>query len=74
MPLKIARLRQWCEDINRVQTNVEYDFIYVDEESFEKFKPATFRQLLEGFKEYKSAEHVNTARIHEITSSNLLPF
>jgi type III restriction enzyme len=55
VPLKMARLWQWCEDINRVQTEVEYDFIYVDEESFEKFKPSSFRQLLEGFKEYKGA-------------------
>ncbi|PKO22619.1 MAG: type III restriction endonuclease subunit R [Chloroflexi bacterium HGW-Chloroflexi-1] len=52
-PLKMARLRQWCEDINRAQTDVEYDFVYVDEESFEKFNPASFRQLLEGFTEYK---------------------
>ena len=53
VPLKMARLRQWCEDINRVQTDVEYDFVYVDEESFEKYKPTSFKQLLEGFKEYK---------------------
>jgi len=53
VPLKMARLRQWCEDVNRVQTDVEYDFVYVDEESFEKYKPTSFRQLLEGFKEYK---------------------
>ncbi len=53
VPLKMARLRQWCEDINRVQSAVMYDFVYVDEESFEKFKPSSFRQLLEGFKEYK---------------------
>ena len=52
-PLKMAQLRQWCEDINRVQTDVEYDFVYVDEESFEKYKPTSFRQLLEAFKEYK---------------------
>ena len=51
VPLKMARLRQWCEDINRVQTAVEYDFVYVDEESFEKYKPTSFRQLLEAFKE-----------------------
>ncbi len=56
VPLKMARLRQWCEDINRVQTDVEYDFVYVDEESFEKYKPTSFRQLLEGFKEYKVSE------------------
>lgn len=53
VPLKMARLRQWCEDVNRVQKVVEYDFVYVDEESFEKYKPTSFRQLLDGFKEYK---------------------
>jgi len=26
VPLKMQRLRQWCEDINRVQRYVEYDF------------------------------------------------
>lgn len=53
VPLKIQRLRQWCEDINRVQADVEYDFVYVDEESFEKYKPTSFRQLVDGFREYK---------------------
>ena len=54
VPLKMERLRQWCEDINRVQSNVTYDFVYVDEESFEKYKPASFRQLVDGFREYKA--------------------
>ncbi len=53
VPLKMGRLRQWCEDINQVQRAVEFDFVYVDEEGFEKFKPASFRQLMEGFMEYK---------------------
>ena len=53
IPYKIARLRQWCEDINRVQSDVKYDFVYVDQENFEKFKPASFRQLIDGFREYK---------------------
>ena len=53
VPLKMARLRQWCEDLNRAQPDVKYDFVYVDEKSFEKFKPTSFRQLLEGFKDYK---------------------
>ncbi|MEA3396518.1 MAG: DEAD/DEAH box helicase family protein [Chloroflexota bacterium] len=52
-PLKMERLQQWCEDINRVQAEVEYDFVYVDEASFEQYNPTTFRQLLDGFKEYK---------------------
>lgn len=55
VPMKMARLRQWCEDINRVQTDVKYDFIYVDEDNFKKYNPTSFRQLLEGFKEYKGA-------------------
>ena len=53
VPLKMQRLREWCEDINRVQTNVKYDFVYVDEESFEKYKPSSFKQLVDGFREYK---------------------
>jgi len=53
VPLKMERLKQWCEDINRVQTEVKYDFAYVDQESFDKFNPKTFRQLIDGFREYK---------------------
>lgn len=53
VPLKIQRLRQWCEDINRVQKKVRYDFVFVDEEGFEKFKPTSFKQLIDGFRQYK---------------------
>lgn len=53
VPLKMERLRQWCEDINRVQSDVAYDFVYADEESFEKYKPTSFRQLVDGFRKYK---------------------
>ena len=31
VPLKMQRLRQWCEDINRVQTDKTFDFVYVDQ-------------------------------------------
>ena len=55
VPLKMHRLRQWCQDVNRVQADVVYDFVYVDEESFEHYKPASFRQLVDGFREYKEA-------------------
>jgi type III restriction enzyme len=53
MPLKMQRLKQWCEDINGVQADVVYDFVYVDQESFEKYKRTTFQQLADGFREYK---------------------
>jgi type III restriction enzyme len=49
----MARLRQWCEDINRAQREVQYDFVYVDQEGFEKYKPTSFQQLVESFREYK---------------------
>ena len=26
----MARLKQWCEDINRVQDDVKFGFVYVD--------------------------------------------
>ena len=54
VPLKMARLRQWCEDINRIQSEVTYDFVYVDEESFDKFNPRSFISLLDAFKEFNT--------------------
>nr|VFK12695.1 MAG: type III restriction enzyme [Candidatus Kentron sp. LPFa] len=51
--LKTQRLRQWCEDVNAMQLDVEYDFVYVDEEGFKKYEPKTFTALLSGFREYK---------------------
>ncbi|RLD03700.1 MAG: type III restriction endonuclease subunit R [Chloroflexi bacterium] len=53
VPLKMARLRQWCEDINNAQSKVNYDYIFVDQESYERYKPKSFKQLLDGFREYK---------------------
>jgi type III restriction enzyme len=51
--LQMQRLRQWCDDINRAQSGVKYDFVYVDEEGFARYKPTSFTQLFNGFKEYK---------------------
>ena len=51
---KTRRLAQWCEDINTVQSDIVYDFVYVDKESFQAYKPSTFQQLLEAFTEYKT--------------------
>ena len=54
VPLKTQRLRQWCEDVNAMQSDVEYDFVYVDEEGFKKYEPKSFAVLLSGFREYKA--------------------
>ncbi len=53
VPLKMERLSQWCEDVNNISSDVSYDFVFVDEESFHFYNPATFQQLLDGFTEYK---------------------
>jgi type III restriction enzyme len=53
VPLKMRRLRQWCEDINQVQSDARYDFVFVDELSFGKYSPTSFEQLVNTFTEYK---------------------
>jgi len=53
VPYKMQRLKQWCEDINKIQSEINYDFVYVDEEGFNKYKPKNFKELISTFKEYK---------------------
>ncbi|MBL7647330.1 MAG: DEAD/DEAH box helicase family protein [Candidatus Hydrogenedentes bacterium] len=55
VPNKMARLRQWCEDINRAQQDVVYGFVFVDQASFEKYGPASFKELLDGFLDFHNA-------------------
>ena len=54
VPLKMERLKQWCVDINALQADVHFDFVYVDEESFKRYRPKSFKSLCESFREYKS--------------------
>lgn len=53
VPLKMERLKLWCEDINKSQNKIKYDFVFVDEESFHKYSPKDFKSLMDGFKQYK---------------------
>ena len=53
VPLKMARLRQWCQDINRAQAEVCYDFVFVDEDGFRTYQPKSFAALAASFREYK---------------------
>lgn len=45
-PLKIERLKQWCEDVNKRQTKIRYSMLYVKQGEFEKYKPQSFIQLV----------------------------
>ncbi len=53
VPLKMERLKLWCEDVNKVQSDVVYDYVFVDQEGFEQYRPTSFKELLAGFREYK---------------------
>jgi type III restriction enzyme len=61
-PPKVERLRQWCEDVNSAQSEVEFDFVYVKQEKFDALTVETtgsskrltnFASLVERFQEYK---------------------
>ncbi|MPM56798.1 hypothetical protein SDC9_103613 [bioreactor metagenome] len=53
VPLKMARLKEWCQDINASQQKTHFDFVFVEEEEFKKYNPATFAELVGNFKKYK---------------------
>ena len=55
VPLKMARLAQWCEDINAAQSETKFGFVYVDQQSYEAYRPKSFKDLVASFKEYQAA-------------------
>jgi len=44
--LKIDRLKQWCEDINSVQSDIKYGWLYVKHEGYEKYRVRSFDELI----------------------------
>ena len=61
-PLKVKRLKQWCADVNATHSNVKFDFVYVDQDSFDMFTEDggklkgqlnTFSDLVKFFTAYK---------------------
>jgi type III restriction enzyme len=53
VPLKTERLKQWCEDVNKTQDEFNFDFVYVDQEGFDKYSPKSFSDVEQTFLEYK---------------------
>jgi type III restriction enzyme len=55
LPQKMARLKQWCADAMAAEENgQQYDFVFVDQISFNKHAPKTFASLAASFTEYKT--------------------
>ena len=54
LPQKMARLAQWCADATAAEENGQkYDFLFVDQNGFEKHLPKTFAALASSFTDYK---------------------
>jgi type III restriction enzyme len=53
VPLKMRRLQVWCEDINVLQDQVRFDYVFVPQEDYEEYRPQKFADVMKGFKEYK---------------------
>ena len=56
LPRKMARLEQWCTDAtaaSRAIAGPAYQFIYVDQEGFERHPPASMAELVTMFREYQ---------------------
>lgn len=58
VPLKMERLKKWCEDINATQNKIRFDYVFVEEEEFEKYAPKSFGELVNNFRKYKGQERV----------------
>ncbi len=56
VPHKMQRLAQWITDLNTLQSDVSYDFAFVDEAGFSNQRPRTFAQLLQSFRDFKTVE------------------
>lgn len=56
VPHKMRRLAQWTEDLNTLQSDVIYDFVFVDEAGFGNHRPRTFAQLLQSFRDFKTVD------------------
>lgn len=48
-PLKIARLKEWCDDANARQKKNVYRMLYVKQEEWEKYKPRSFGEAVKIF-------------------------
>jgi type III restriction enzyme len=45
----------WVSELNALQSQVIYDFAFVDEAGFQSYRPKSFSQLFNGFKQYKAS-------------------
>ncbi len=44
---KVKRLAQWCEDVNKISSGVKYHSLYIMQETYNKYKPQSFSQVVD---------------------------
>ena len=49
VPLKTSRLSEWCIDVNSKIDGITFDWIFVEEDQYKKYKPSSFNQLIKTF-------------------------
>lgn len=49
VPLKMERLAQWCKDINKIESQVKFHWLYIGQDKFEKYNPSDFSNLIKLF-------------------------
>ena len=50
---KLKRLGQWCQDVSKEGGTRRFDFVFVDSESFEKYRPKSMGEVLASFRKFK---------------------
>lgn len=53
VPQKMARLKQWCADVNAAQDEIQVGFVFVDQEEFNRQPIRTFAELESSFRKYQ---------------------
>ena len=59
LPRKMARLGQWCVDASKASADADvgkpgrFGFVFVDQDGFQRHKPASFAALVSSFRDYQ---------------------
>lgn len=70
VPLKMERLKQWCKDTNSAQNKYYFNFVFVEQEDFEKYTPNSFESLVKNFRKYND----NTENTFAYYSEDIVSF
>ena len=57
VPQKINRLKEWINDVNNLQDEINYEWLFVDDYTFKMNPPSNFQELIDlNFNNYRNNE------------------